>query len=409
VARFPALVLLARQPVLPLILSLSETAGPVLPACRVQKAQIQVTVDDNGQQFYRARYLLTQVGTPFLDLELPAALFQPNPPHLKILFRNKEATWKAVDDNGSEISLSKVGRIQLEPGQGGEAGVLEVDYVLTSGRIAGSNAFRSILHPPLLRRETGLTPIRWHVLLPPTWVSVYHEGSFGLGCEWEWRNWLLAPYPALTPSDRAWRDESEQETLDNRVPQARLAAVCWRWGAEPLHLTHVPQQVWLLLCSFAVLLIGLCLTFLALPRLLFWAMLTILGVGTLVLGLFWPGVLAVVLYGCQPGLLVLVPLVGVHWGLQRHYRRQVIFLPSFARTKTAPVVGRSSSSRPHGQPSTVDVPMVPLIANTAQQSPVSGHQSAVSNQQSAVGSQQSAVSSQQSAVSGQMAPDPPDR
>ena len=113
VERFPALILLAHRPEPPLTLQMSEAAGPSLPAFRVQKALIQVTVEDNGQQSYRARYLLTHVGTPFLDVELPAALFQPNPPGVKVFYRGSEAPWQPI---GRETSLSKVARVSLEPG-----------------------------------------------------------------------------------------------------------------------------------------------------------------------------------------------------------------------------------------------------------------------------------------------------
>ena len=138
-------------------------------------------------------------------------------------------------------------------------------------------------------------------------------------------------------------------------------------GADPLLLTHVPLQVWLLLCSLTTLVLGLGLTFLKLPRVLFWTVLAVLGLGALVTGLFWSGTLAAVLYGCQPGLVVLVPVLGCHWLLQRHYRRQVVFLPSFSRTKTPSGPSRGSP-RPHGDPSTIDVPMGPLV-NSAEPAP----------------------------------------
>ena len=51
---YPALVLVSNQPGALLVLELGDAAGIVLPAFRVDRALIQATVGDGGQQIYRA-------------------------------------------------------------------------------------------------------------------------------------------------------------------------------------------------------------------------------------------------------------------------------------------------------------------------------------------------------------------
>jgi hypothetical protein len=66
-------------------------------------------------------------------------------------------------------------------------------------------------------------------------------------------------------------------------------------------------------------------------------------------------VLPVVLYGIQPGVLVLVLVGGFLWLRQHRYRRQLVFMPGFSRTSPGSSVMRAGSShRPRGEPSTVD-------------------------------------------------------
>src|SRR5262249_10296184 len=78
-------------------------------------------------------------------------------------------------------------------------------------------------------------------------------------------------------------------------------------------------------------------------------------------GLLAPGVLPAVAYGCEPALLVLLVVVGLHWLLYQRYRRQVVFLPGFSRAKPGSSLNRPSSNRlrpapPVREPSTVDAP-----------------------------------------------------
>jgi hypothetical protein len=70
--------------------------------------------------------------------------------------------------------------------------------------------------------------------------------------------------------------------------------------------------------------------------------------------LVWPGVLAEVAYGCEPGAAVLLIVLAAQWVAHARYRRQVVFLPSFTRVKAGSSLVRGTVSRPRGEPSTVD-------------------------------------------------------
>ena len=71
----------------------------------------------------------------------------------------------------------------------------------------------------------------------------------------------------------------------------------------------------------------------------------------------WPLLAALIAYGCQPGLTVLLVLGLLMWLLAERRRRQAVYLPNFARTRAGSSVERSQGEAgvPQ-QPSTVDVP-----------------------------------------------------
>jgi hypothetical protein len=142
-------------------------------------------------------------------------------------------------------------------------------------------------------------------------------------------------------------------------PAAEL--VCSDAALEPLVVLHLPQQIWMLSCSLLFLGVGLTLYFAALPRVVFWGLVVVIGVAVLTAGLFWPSLLPVLAYGCEPGTVVLVAVIGIQWLVQHRYRRQLVFMPGFSRLAPGSSIVRnattpSSSQRRRGDPSTVDGP-----------------------------------------------------
>jgi hypothetical protein len=87
-------------------------------------------------------------------------------------------------------------------------------------------------------------------------------------------------------------------------------------------------------------------------------MLAVMTLAIAVATLFWPTMLCAIAYGCEPGAVVMLAVFGLQWLMHRRYRRQIVFLPSFSRSRAgSSLIHKSPSNRPHiGEPSTVDAP-----------------------------------------------------
>jgi len=90
----------------------------------------------------------------------------------------------------------------------------------------------------------------------------------------------------------------------------------------------------------------------------FWPLLALLTLAVALAALFWPTTLSAIVYGCEPGAVVLLGAIALQWTVYQRYRRQIVFLPSFSRGRAgSSLVRKSASNRPQsGEPSTVDAP-----------------------------------------------------
>ncbi len=370
--RFPSLVVRSGRPGAPLALRLGETVAVYVVL--VERALIRASVGEGGVQAYRARYLLTRLAARHLDVELPAPV---STLELRVRLDGRRVDWETMDEKGRRNDGGRTARLRLAPELVRRRAVLEVSYQLSPGRTAGG-PMQTTLQAPVLRDHPDGVPTRWQIDLPSGWVPLgpREGGGGGPGEEraWGWRGWLLAPRLALTRADleRWFAGPGEklqvEETAegagggDEQVP----SLVCWREAAGPLVVTHVPQQAWLLVCSLAVLVLGLGLSWLTWPgegrrrsAVWLWPLLVLLALGLVVCVLLWPTAMAQVAYGCQPGALVLVLVLAGQWLLHERSRRQVIFLPSFSRSRPGSTMQRQREQEAPlqpGEPSTVDVP-----------------------------------------------------
>jgi hypothetical protein len=222
------------------------------------------------------------------------------------------------------------------------------------------------------------------VLAPTNWVLLSPEAEPNADRVWGLRGYLLEPRLAVTSrelerwlagpevsgSETTFGEAGEtQESPQSGPPVAAL--VCWREANEPLVLTHVSQQVWLLFCSLLVLLTGLGLVWLTWPTAArplgppwAWPVLGLLLLAAIGAALLWPTFLGELAYGGQPGVAVLLLVAGAQWLLHERRRRRVVFLSSFSRARPNSAMNRGdSANRPlpptglsgQGEPSTVDV------------------------------------------------------
>jgi hypothetical protein len=384
--RLPALVLRVQRVDAPLVLRVGEygEAHTVL----AEQALIRVEVQEGGRQSYRASFLLGQLAGQHLDVELPEPAKSLD---LSVTRDGKAVSWDSVDEAGAPSAAGHVARVELSPDLVRRGSVLEVTYQLTPGR-TGDSALRTTLRPPLLRGTPGPVPTRWHVTVPPAWVTVAPES--GPGADWGWarRGWLWAPRlrpGAAAEVERRFAESAAPPPEEGDGAQAPSLA-CWRGGTGPLVLTHVPQQAWLMVCSLGLLVLGLGLYGLTRPPgsgpapaaadglppggrafagARFWAALGLVALAVAAAALLWPMALANVAYGCAPGAVVLVAVAAVQWLLHERYRRRIVFLPSFSRSRSGSSLLRAGAQRPHGEPSTVDAP--PRTGSSANKHPPS--------------------------------------
>jgi hypothetical protein len=362
--RLASLVLRGGRLDAPLALRLSEGAA-VLATVGLERVLIRVNVTQQGQQTYQARFLINQLGTRYLDIELPAPLSTLNP--VIKLGGLDVNNWGPVREGepkpAGEVEPARVVRVPVGPDFFSKPSVLDVWYQVGPGQSTTTaeswaralGITQTTLQPPRLCGQSGRASVRWQVNLPGEWLPLYQEGMGAPHQSWGWRGWLFAPRPAAA-SDDLTRWFQGTDSANGTEPDATYPSLTsWRTDLEPLRITHVPQQFWLLACSLSVLVVGLGLYFLPLRRVLFWAVGLLVCLSAVIVGMFWPGVLAFVLYGCEPGLVALVLVLLLQWLLHRRYRRQVVFMPGFTRLKAgSSLIRKGSSNQQRGEPSTVD-------------------------------------------------------
>ncbi|MHB1423411.1 MAG: hypothetical protein ACYC3I_09510 [Gemmataceae bacterium] len=360
----PVLVLHATKLDAPLRLVLGEQAAGF--SVLVERALVRVQLQESGAASFRVSFQLRQLADNHLDILMPAPVATLN---ALFVFNRHKVTPDFVNDKGELSDGGDVARLHLPspwspplPGEGlggGQSALLEISVQTPPGR-TGLTPLHTILQPPRIRNATGV-PIRWQVSVPANRVLLAPESAAGVERMWTWRNWLLAAGILWSPS--SFPVPSGERSWDDNEP---AALVCWQDQAAPIILTHAPRLAWLLVCSLGLLIVGLGLSWSVRPQpskegrvaVWFWPLLAVLTLGFAVAALFWPTLLCVIIYGCEPGAVVLLAVLGVQWLRQEHYRRRVVFLPSFRRSRGGSSLLRKKSApaSQSGEPSTVDAP-----------------------------------------------------
>jgi hypothetical protein len=324
----------------------------------VRRALVQAAVGSSGYQSYWGWFLIKPSGNKSVDITMPAPL---NTLNLRVFVDGKPAPAVAVDESGKPAEGGEIAHIALGTAGEVEQTIVKVEYQLPPGRTGGAGLLQSALQPPVVRGDPGWTPLRWQVSLPAAWLPLDEDSNFRAEQEWKLRGWLPAPRPSISGADTdGWSfgaDVGAMPTLPEGDTGGPLALVGWQTTPSPLRVTYAPQQGWMLACSLTVLALGLAAGLLKWPRGVGWTLALGAALGVAALGLFRPQLLAYVVYGMEPGLFVLVVVLCLQWLIHQRYRRQVVFLPGFQRTKQGSSIRRvGSSNRPRGEPTTVDSP-----------------------------------------------------
>ena len=330
-------------------LLLTQPSVAPLPRIVVDRALIQATLGDGSYQTYRSRFLIQKISSRHLDIELPA---DPVSLNLEVFLAGQRVdTLKVIDEEGRDVELGHIVRLAVEPDLYRLPVTLEVRYQYRDS----TGGWQTSFLPPRLRGNVFTGRVRWQLDLPSNRVVVAASGDLSPEQSWGLKGPLLGPKPAVSASEvERWftgSKPSDEEALRS------WELVAWQGDPRPATIYHASQQVWLLGCSLTVLALGLALSFAPLPRSLLWAILILIGLAVVAASILWPSTLAVVAYGVQPGILVLLLVVVLQWFFQRRYRRQVVFMPGFTRIAAgSSLVKHSSHHRTRGEPSTVDAP-----------------------------------------------------
>jgi hypothetical protein len=307
-----------------------------------------------------------------LEIELPEPVSRLE---LQAFLAGNRVHWEPLPERGQPAEEATRARLAITSEQVIGPTVLEVRYRRANPEAAGLLDLVQELTPPTLSGvRTGFVT-RWQVETLGERLPLSLERGEWTGWRWSLRGWLLTPEPAPRAADlERWlvgRSASE-ETAEHSPATVLL----WRFGPAAVTVCQVPRQAWLLGCSLALLLTGLLLTRPpsrpANPgkRRRLWPGAVLFGLLLTLLGLLWPGLLVALVYGVQPGLVVLLVVLLVQAVLHERHRQRLVFLPGFSRqsssVRSQPAGVRAPSSapkpvgssiRPRGEPSTVDAPV----------------------------------------------------
>jgi hypothetical protein len=318
----------------------------------IERAVVRVQIADNGTQTYVVQWRLRRLAAATIEVELPAPVRTLD---LQARLGQLQVQPEAIDDAGRPSEAGRVARLKLDAALLGKATMLELQYRLTGERALASNGdpglLATLLSPPVLRQSPGPVPCCWQVRVPATWVVLSPESGPGAERVWSWRGRL----PALRLRTPLLDDETESADSAAAAP---LDVLRWQGDPRPLLLVHVPQQAWLLACSLVSVIFGLVVLGARAQdsggrwRAATGVLLLLVVAAT---GVLRPTILAAVLYGCQPGVMVLAVILPIQWLLHERYRRQFIFLPSFTRKRSGSSLKPPPRQAP-GEPSTIDHP-----------------------------------------------------
>jgi hypothetical protein len=338
--RLPALVLRGEGPRLPLTLQLDEVPGSGVAALLCERALIQVTPDDDGL-LCRARYFVDRVNADAVDVAFPIKVAELR---LRVHGGDRELVWESLKDD-------KAIRIPLR-GLAAPPWVLEIEYRLPAATQEARAVGVATLVPPVFR-DAVRPRLRWQLNLGPDTVAVPLTAGARPDFRWGWHRGLLAVEPGLSAA------ELEGWLLGNGgAADARTANLSfWPAGPEPQRVLQQPLLPWVVLVSGSLVVLFLILYALRLSRMMLVALLALAALAGLVVALIWPALLPVLFMGAQPALAVVGLLLTIIWLLRERERRQLVFIPSFTRLKTASSLVRTNkpSKRPR-EASTVDAP-----------------------------------------------------
>ena len=142
----PTLVVQATEPAEALTLAVEYAPREAPPALVCDRALVQVTVDDDGGQHCRARYVLRKANAAFVDVEFPAPVAECLQ---AVLLGGHKLAWEPVPAEWN------VARLPLRGHGEGKSLVLDLEYKLAAGGADGHRPWQATLHAPRFRTPSS--------------------------------------------------------------------------------------------------------------------------------------------------------------------------------------------------------------------------------------------------------------
>jgi hypothetical protein len=310
-------------------ISLTRMPASASAGALVERTLVRVDINDLGLQSYRSRFLICQLNSRLLDIDLWTLLPRSM---VEARLAGNVVPCQMVDELGREVDIGKRLRLTLQPHLIHTPVLLDLRYEVDRSRSDDNGFLRSTFHAPQIQNSLLIGRLRWDIHLPAGWLAVYASAPATPEQRWGWSGWLPGPQPALSATGlEQWIQKAERNLP---IPPYEAGFIASQTRPEPLHLLQAPLRIWLLLCSLLVLGVGFLLFFAGLSRWVFWSFLCGLAAAVAVLEVLWPGVLLQSAFAAQPGIIVLAIVVVTYVLLRYRHRRRVVLMPGFTRIKT---------------------------------------------------------------------------
>jgi hypothetical protein len=316
----------------------------------IDRVLVRATIMGDGAQVYRMRFLLQRLADHQLELEFPISL---RPDRVEVLLGGKRLPITFMDGNGKVTEGGKWGRVAIDPELFRQAVILDVNFQIDAVRLEENSPWKVRFRPAELLNSVLLGQVRWQVDLVGDALPLLLGAGYVREQHWGWRGWLWGPRPGVSPAELdQWLQGGAPSPAALETSDPDL--VCWKAAVDELRLVIMPQRFWLLACSLSLLLVCVAGVYLPLPQIVYGIALAALTVLIGVVGLFWPDLLPLTAFGCEPALLILGILLLVRLRLHHRYRQQMVFMPGFQQLKN----GSSLTKKKDGSSLRRDLPTV---------------------------------------------------
>ncbi|HEV8062210.1 MAG TPA: hypothetical protein VGP68_20190, partial [Gemmataceae bacterium] len=317
-----------------------ESSPHSAAAVLVDRVLVCATIGDDGTQSYRTRFVLQRLADHRLELEFPVLLGRGN---VVVTLGGKRLPLTFLDASGKPAEIGKTARLAVEPELYRQPVILDVRFDVDRERLEEPSRWQIRLQPVILHNAIMLGRVRWQVEAAGDLIPLLAREGYTREQRWGWRGWLWGPRPAATAADL---EQWLQGSLTAPASDANEPSfVCWKSSLGEMRLLLIPNRFWLLLCSLAALMLFVVLAIVPMPGYLYGTVVAVVTALLGAVGLFWPDLLGLAAFGCEPALVVLCILLGVRWRLHHQYRQRMVFMPGFTQLKNGSSLTKKDSSK----------------------------------------------------------------